>query len=165
MIDMTFTELDDSWRTYSQLTLSEGRIRLCPITKTNICASVQWVRDCIRMSEDPSNFIFLGDRADPINKYKNTHKQWADDAHAMMKSIMPKHFKDDMKWLDWKASLVRFLSTQPEQNGVPLSYIVHDNDALMYQVNVNFLDNYIDRAPLMMGAAYTLDTAKVHIFI
>ena len=40
-IDITFAKLDDHWKTYSSLTISDDCIRLRPATKVNIRAFMQ----------------------------------------------------------------------------------------------------------------------------
>ena len=67
-LDITFTDLEDNWKTYSGLTVNQGQIRLRPGTKVNIKALVQWVRDRIRLNEDPSDTAFpVADKIDLIN--------------------------------------------------------------------------------------------------
>ena len=100
-LDITFTDLEDNWKTYSGLTVNQGQIRLRPGTKVNIKALVQWVRDRIRLDEDPSNTAFpVADKIDLINRY-NTHKQWLDDASDMAKTTMPHPRGGFMKWYNF----------------------------------------------------------------
>ena len=60
--------------------------------------------------------------------------------------------------------MIGFLRTQPGRNGVPLNYIVRDNDLPLHCVNANFLDNYVDAASLR-GTAFIMDSQKVHTII
>ena len=69
-----------------------------------------------------------------------------------------------MKWIDWKDSFANFLRTQPGRNGVPLSYVIRDNDEPVEKRNAEFLDDYIDQAPLT-GPAFASDASEVHTFI
>ena len=39
-MDITFEELDEQWKTYATLTVDDGKICLCPPTKSNIKALV-----------------------------------------------------------------------------------------------------------------------------
>lgn len=41
-MDIMFKELDDHFKTYSELTVAQGQIRLRPGTRKNIKAFVQW---------------------------------------------------------------------------------------------------------------------------
>jgi hypothetical protein len=41
-LDINFKELDDHFKTYSDLTVAQGQIRIRPGTRKNIKAFVQW---------------------------------------------------------------------------------------------------------------------------
>ena len=126
-IDITFSELDDHWKTYSSLTVAEGRIRLRPATKVNIRSLVQWTRDMVRTDQDPTTIAFpVANRSELLNRY-NTHKQWMTNSSDMAKSARPKNFTEKMKWSDWKATLINFLKSQPGRNGVPLDYVIRSD--------------------------------------
>ena len=72
---ITFSELDDTWNTYSQLTVGNGRIRICPVTNSNIKAMVQWARDWQRIGMSTATNIFsINDKANLLERYHN-HKQ------------------------------------------------------------------------------------------
>ena len=163
-MDITIPDLEDNWKTYNALTLAEGRIRLTPRTKANIKALLQWVRDRIRVGEDPGDAEFpVNERTDLMERF-NSHKQWLKEAEAMAKNAMPKEFSDKLKWMDWKGTFINFLKSQPGRHGVPLSYVVRDNDHPIYRNNANFLDDYIDQAPLR-GLVFSSDAAKVHAYL
>ena len=163
-MDITFAELDDCWKTYAQLTLAEGRLRLRPATKSNICTLTQWIRDQLCTNVNPAFLNFLVAQKQTLIIKFHTHKQWLDNSSGMLKTAMPKQFKDDIKWEDWKTTFVNFLRTQPGRNGVPLSYVIRDSPAAIIQTNANFLDDYIDRAPII-GNAFNIDKVKVHALL
>lgn len=163
-IDITLQDLDDRWKTYSSLTVNEGCIRIKPTTKFRIRAFTEWVRHKIRSNQLPSDEPFpVADCDDLIDQY-NTHKQWVSEASNMAKSARLKNFTEKMKWMDWKLMLINFLRTQPGRNGVPLNYVIWDSKNPVIRNNVNFLDDYVDRA-LLAGRPYQTDTSKVHSFI
>ena len=89
---------------------------------------------------------------------------WKEDASGMLKSAMPKNFTEKMKWDEWKNTLQSFFRTQPGRYGIPLSYVIRDNDLPLIRNNNDFLDEYVDRAPLE-GRAFIMDSTKVHLFI
>ena len=66
-----------------------------------------------------------------------------------------------MKWIDWKAALIKFLKYQLRRNGSPLSYVIRDNITPTVGGNLNFLDDYINIYPIT-GRVFTIDVAKVH---
>ena len=94
-IDIEFSELEDSWATYSSLTAAECCIRLRPVTKDNIWAFVQWTRDIIRVDEYPAavhlNVIYRNDRMEQYN----TRKKWTDDTSSMAKKLTTKSYQVD----------------------------------------------------------------------
>jgi hypothetical protein len=51
-LDITFKELDEHFKTYSDLTVAQGQIRIRPGTRKNIKAFVQWTRDELRLGRD-----------------------------------------------------------------------------------------------------------------
>ena len=112
-IYLKFSDVNKYWNTYGSLTVDEGRIRLIPRTKVNIRDFVHWVRDRIRMSEDPAETLSpTRDRDDFIERC-NTHRKWMIDAEGMAKNAMPKTFTDNMQWIDWKVTQLTSSGTIP----------------------------------------------------
>ena len=163
-MDITFEDLDNDWKTYSSLTVAQGQIRLQPNVKKNICAFVQWCRDRIRTGNDPADDPFPVNEATQLIQRHSTHKLWTSKSSDKAKTCKPKQFTDKVKWLDWKDSFVNFLRTQPGRNGVPLSYVVRNNETAIIRVNPQFLDDYVDQAPLH-GPAFAADVEEVHSYI
>ena len=54
-----------------------------------------------------------------------------------------------------------FICTQPGRNGVLLKYVIRDDQNPIIQANVEFLDNYVDQAPLN-GDTYASGDNEVH---
>ena len=163
-MDLQLSELDDSWRTYGQLTIGNGQIRLRPATKSNIKALLQWVRDCMRLNIDMTTNAFpVGDKPNLLQRYF-THKQWMEDAPNMIKTALPKQFTEKSKWSDWKVTFVGFLRTQPGRHGVPLSYVIRENANARITMNPDFMDDYVNSAPLA-GMVFIMDSSKVHSYL
>ena len=59
-----------------------------------------------------------------------------------MQKAIPHKFKETSKWEEWVLTFVNFLQAIPGRNGVPLSYIIHKNDAPVVAPHVDFLDDY-----------------------
>ena len=147
-MDLSFEDLDSDWKSHSSLTAAQGQIRLQPIVKKRIRAFIQWTRDRIRTGNNPADHPFpVNDTVNLIQRY-NTHKLWVGKASDKAKTSKPKQFTDKVKWINWKDSFVNFLRTQLGRNGVPLSYVVRDNDNPVVRANTQFLDNYVDQSPL-----------------
>ena len=126
-MDKKESELEDDWKAYAQLTVAQGQIRLRPAMKKNVKALIQWVRDEIRMGRDPADSAFPVNQAAQLIKRYTTHEQWIKKASDKDTTALPKQFKGDSKWLDWKGSFINFLCTQPGRDGVPLNYIIRDD--------------------------------------
>ena len=163
-IDKTYTDLETDWKSYLALANNRGKITLSPRVKKNIKALVQWVKDTIRLDIDPALTDFGMGQVARLNKRYHTHKDWLNKAADKAKTAKPKQFTEKMKWIDWKDSFANFLRTQPGRNGVPLSYVIRDNDEPVEKRNAEFLDDYIDQAPLT-GPAFASDASEVHTFI
>ena len=163
-MDKTFSDLDEDWKTYSNVTQAQGQIRLLPGVKKKIRAFIQWTRDRIRLGEDPAGTPFPADETADILRRYHTHKNWLDKAKEKASTALPKTFTDKIKWLDWRDTFIMFLRTQPGRNGVPLSYIIRKNEEQVLGNNVEFLDDYANMAP-MNGPAFAADAAEVHTYI
>jgi hypothetical protein len=100
--DMTFKELDDHFKTYSELNVAQGQIRLRPGVRKNIKAFVQWTRDELRLGRDPGTSPFPVDQvSDLIRRYK-THEKYQTDSKTLAEAAKPEKFKESIKWEDWK---------------------------------------------------------------
>ena len=100
--DMTFKELDDHFKTYSELNVAQGQIGLRPEVRKNIKAFVQWTRDELRLGRDPSISPFPVDQvSDLIRRYK-THEKYQTDSKTLAEVAKPEKFKESIKWEDWK---------------------------------------------------------------
>ena len=163
-MDKTFSALDEDWKTYSNVTITNGQIRLLPGVKKNIRAFVQWSRDKIRLGENPADDPFPVDEAYTILRRYHTHKNWLDKAKEKATTTMPKIFKSDSKWLDFRDSLKNFLRTQPGRNGTPLQYVIRESENPVPRNNIEFIDDYIDKAALE-GEVFAADAAEVHGYI
>ena len=84
---------------------------------------------------------------------------------TITEAAKPIKFKETMKWDDWYPTFLNFLKAIPGRNGVPLSYVCRENEqALPNNPNIDYLDNYINQAPLY-GDAYVIDAAEVHTYL
>ena len=82
----------------------------------------------------------------------------------MIKTAMPKQFDDKTKWLDWKPTFIAFLRTQPGRHGVPLDYVVRDNENRTTTTSVDFLYDYVNGTSLTSNT-FSIDSSKVHSFL
>jgi hypothetical protein len=76
----------------------------------------------------------------------------------------PAKFTSETKWADWAPSFMNYLRTIPGRDGVPLRYVCRDNEMLDPTPNTDFINDYVNMAPLE-GKAYAIDSADVHTYI
>jgi hypothetical protein len=81
---------------------------------------------------------------------------WQERSKTISDSAKPSSFTKDMKWEEWQPVFVNYLCTLPGRNGVPLSYIVGDNDESDPTTCTSFLDEYVSMTPLR-GPEYIED--------
>jgi hypothetical protein len=163
-IDKTNEELDDDFKDYSSLTVANGQIRLTPATKKNIKAFLQWTKHKLRINEDPQmERLPIDDTNNILQRYK-THKVYIDKSKTISETAKPEQFTDKIKWTDWVPTIRNFLCTIPGQNGVPLSYIIRDENNDVRNNYTNFLEEYVDKVNLH-GTAFITDAAEVHTYV
>lgn len=96
-MDITFKELDEHFKTYFDLTVAQGQIRLSPGVRKNVKAFVQWTRDEIRLGRDPSDTAFpIEQVVDLIRRY-NTHEKYKADSKTLAEAAKPEKFKEATK--------------------------------------------------------------------
>ena len=96
-MDITFKELDDHSKTYSDLTMAQGQIRLRPGTRKNIKAFVQWTRDEIRLGRDPAITPFPVNQVSGLIRRYKTHEKYQADPTTLSEAAKPDKFKDTTK--------------------------------------------------------------------
>jgi hypothetical protein len=164
-MDTSFKELDDHFKTYSDLTGVQSQIRLRPETRKNVKAFVQWTRNEICLGRNPSSNPFpVNLVSDLIYRYK-THEKYQADSKMLAEAAKPERFKESMKWEDWKPTFLNYsIRAIPGQDGVPLKYVCRDEDNPDPTENEDFLDDYVSMAPLQ-GDSYAIDSDQVHTFL
>jgi len=158
----TMEDLQDDLKSFSDLTVAEGRIRLTPGPRKNIKAFIQWCRDEIREGRDPAQSVFpVGESValrERMKAHDNFMKSKAKDDAA------PEVFNDDMSWEDWVKTFKAYLRLVTGESGIPLSYVIRDDENPNMADQGNFLANYAARAPLN-GDYYDRDNETVYVLI
>ena len=163
-MDISFKDLDEHFKTYSDLTAVQGQIRIRPGIRKNIKAFVQWSRDELRLGHEPKMTPFPVDQvSDLIRRYK-THEKYLSDSKTLSEAAKPEKFKESTKWEDWKPTFLNYIRAIPGRDGVPLKYICRDKEGAEETESEDFLDDYVAMAPLT-GNSYAMDTSQVHTFL
>ena len=162
-MDITFKGLDEHFKTYFDLTVAQGQIRLRPGTRKNVKAFVQWTRNEIRLGRDPSHNPFPVHLVSNLIRRYKTHEKFQTDTKTLSEAAKPDKFKDNAKWEDWKPTFLNYLRSIPGRDGIPLKYICREKNEPDPTANGDFLDDYVTMAPLE-GEFYAIDTVQVHTF-
>ena len=162
--DISNGDIDDALKTFSVLMVTQGQFRFFSAMKQRVKAFNQWSKDQFRLGIDPTTLAFLVNTATELLRCINTHKMFVDRSDAIALAAKTEKLTKDTKWEDWAPSFLKYLRAIPGRDGVPLKYIVRENDLPDKRPNVNFLDDYIMNAPLT-GQVFTIDASEVHTFI
>mmetsp|Transcript_12713 Transcript_12713/g.18111 ORF Transcript_12713/g.18111 Transcript_12713/m.18111 type:complete len:460 (-) Transcript_12713:4106-5485(-) len=163
-MDKEVAELEDDFKSYTNLTHAQGQIRIDPGTKKNIRAYIQWSRDKIRVGDNPAAEQFPVEQSTVLIRRYKTHKSFKNKAKLLMETAKLSMFTDKVKWEDWYLSFLNFLRAIPGWNGIPLRYVCRKEEMPTIEPAAEMLDDYINRAPLN-GEAYLIDAAEVHMYI
>ena len=129
---------------------------------------MHWVQDFSRCSRQPTIDDFV--TANDFKQAPSTTAQCAslrkvdmDQVDTINKAADLGKLKDERKWPEWYPAFVNYLSTIPGVYGVPLSYIVRDNEAPDHAHDFvgDFMEEIIACAPLD-GPKFLADARKAH---
>ena len=94
-----------------------------------------------------------------ILRRAETHKLYVKNSD--ISAVKPRDFTKDIKWANWAPSFENYLRAIPGRTGIPLSYIIREDDLPNPARNMDFLDDYILSGPLS-GPDYLMDRRAVH---
>lgn len=163
---LSFKDVEEGCKTLSALNVNQGQIRLNPSTKRNLKAFVEWGKGKLIVGENPEDEIFpVGDSMKYIRRQKS-HNLFIEKSKTLSEAAKPVTLTESVKWIDWYPTFLNYLRAIPGVNGVPLSYVIRNNEAAapIDDPNVDYLENYIRRAHLN-GGSYEVDNLEVHTYI
>ena len=163
-MDMNYKNMTEDFKTMSNLTQNEGRIRVSVGTKRNLRGLLQWVKDEYRHGRDPALTQFDLNNIDTLVRKNKTHDLYIEKSKDLASASEPEKFKTSTKWNDWKPTFLNYLRAIPGRDSVPLSYIVRENEIPDYTHKQDFLDEYVSGAPLN-GDAFEIDTVEVRTYL
>ena len=133
-----------------------------------LIAIMHWVQDFSRCSKRPTidDFVTANDFRQALSttaQHASLRKVDTDQVDTISKAANPGKLKDERKWLEWYPAFVNYLSTIPSVYGVPLSYIIRDNQAPDHTRDFagDFTEEIIACAPLN-GPKFRADAGKVN---
>ena len=119
---------------FAERTSANGRI-IFGFRRTNVLkATVHRIQDFGRISKTPSlegipNMDTFKDSIEKARQRAQICKHNSEESDALSKASNPGKLKRQKDWLIWSRGLINYLSTILGQDGVPLSYVIRDDDA------------------------------------
>jgi hypothetical protein len=151
---------------FSSRTVANGRIIFGTGRTKLIRALIHWIGDFYRVSQTPtieglSEMTFKNALRVADSRY-NIRKSMSDSASIASKAADPGPLKNEKMWKEWEEKFVNYLRCIVGVNGVPLVYIIRENDLPDHTTNhPDFIATTIACAPL--NGEY-FDADKLSVF-
>ena len=164
---MNFDNIDTMAKYYVNWTLILGKLNFGIRRIKKLKVLLHWVQYFRRISELPSvegitgdDFLMQFDRALERTKVR---KHYCDDSDKKSKEASPDPLKSEREWIDWEAKFANYWLGLVGVNGVPLSYVIRENDNLPTdgQQYASFVYKTVYCAPLS-GLYYNVNKQTVH---
>ena len=156
------TKLEDSFTKK----VTANRIYFGARKTKKLKALVHWVQDFYRISLTPT-IEGLTDNAMNIAlttaaERAEVRKRMDSISDAASKVANPGPLISEAKWPEWEPKFVNYMSTMLGIDGIPLSYVIREDDAPdQTGPHPDFVDQCVACAPLT-GVAYEADRSTVH---
>ena len=162
--DLSYKDLEADFKTYADLTVAEGRIRLTVRQKKNLRAFLQWTKDEYRYGRDPSLTAFPIVQVEDLIRRNKMYEVFTEKSKDLSSAAEPDKFKSNTKWNDWKPTFLNYPRLIPGRNCIPLSYVCRKKDGPDPTPQTDFLEEYVNMAPLI-GDAYEMDNFEVRMYL
>ena len=162
--NQTHTDMKDAFKSLASLSIASGGMKFTPKQKSFITNFSHWVKHQYRMGRDPALLRYPFTDTTVIKNKASIHSMYIERHETIATAAKPEKLTKDIRWDDWYPSFLNYLRTIPGRKGIPLQYVVRDNEMPTNKPLADYLDEYIDRADLN-GDAYDGDTLQVHIYI
>ena len=150
---------------FSKRTVAAGRIIFGLGRTKKLTGVMHWFQDCNRTSDFPDHNNFDLNALAEAQGRALVRKSDMDLVDTNTKAAKPGQFKDERKWPEWEKAFINYLSVIPGVNGIPLSYVVREQEDPEEGADYEtFKERMIARAPLT-GQYYVADTGRVHTLL
>ncbi len=123
---------------------------------------MHWIHDCYRASDIPNHEHFDEEVLFEALSMAQIRRSDMELVATNTKAADPGKFKDERKWPEWEKAFTNYLSVIPGVSGIPLSYIVREQDEPTPGMDYStFNERMVHRAPLT-GQYYIADARRVH---
>lgn len=164
---LTDDDIDAMAKSFASRTSTGGRMIFGTKRIKFLKAIVHWVQDFYRTSDTPTivglnETKFKADLrvAESRNKIRKTLKD-----NDIPSDASPGPLDKESKWKEWEEKFTNYLRLHLGASGIPLSYVIRDNDTPDNSADKSdFINKSIARAPLN-GEYYDADKLTVFNFI
>ena len=139
----------------------DNPVHLTGRDESYIQAFIFWVKEKFIIGEDPSCISFPPDLVGTITNRFFNHKNYLAQCVRDGSGYKPDKFTTDMRWRDWADEYINYLKFCPGTDGIPLSYIIRDNNTPTPTTGASFLKVWVATAP-HYGDTYGVDSESVH---
>ena len=124
-----------------------------------------WIQDYYRCGMQPLIEELSNEALDEAREREKDRKIERSQLESTTKTLVPDKFKTDRQWDKWHKSLRTYLAALPGSNGVPLIYVIRQQENPPNgQIYVSYNKKAIACAPLT-GIAFQNDARKVHFIL
>ena len=163
---LTTGDVDSMAKSFGSRTAATGRVNFGTNRTKFLKAMVNWVQDFYRVSDTPT-IVGLNENAfkqdlrtaESRDKIRKTLKE-----NTIPSDASPGPLERESKWKEWEDKFVNYLRLHLGASGIPLSYVVRENNNPDTSTNTDFISRTITRAPLS-GEYYDADKLTVFNFI
>lgn len=162
-------DIKDLSQSYSRRTVADGRIHFGLNRTKRLLAVIDWVADQHRIGEQPDiNGLDQESFLETINESADRaeiRKNEVDTMETRAKSAEPGKLTGDSDWEQWHEKLCNMLSIYIGVHGVPLSYVIRENEEPDEDEEFDtFMEECVAKCPLE-GPKFEADARTVHQFI
>jgi hypothetical protein len=173
MLSLTEKDIGALAKGFAERTVAQGRI-VFGLRRTNrLKAAINWAQDFRRVSREVTLDPAVTDMAEfriqiETAKQRALIRDSSDEDGGLTKAADPGKLKRQKDWSPWLRGLRNYLSTIRGQDGIPLSYVIRENEEPDYTIeeedDYDFEQLSINCAPLT-GLIFKTDARKVHQLI
>jgi hypothetical protein len=158
-------DLKDIAKEFRSRTAAAGRIIIPRVRVQRTFGMIHWVQDAYRCDQDPVPADFNDLEIATANRRAVIREALLEQSETVAKSAQPKKLKGEKDWYEWYDSLKNYLSLLMGTNGVPLNYVVRENEVAPLGVTLNNYEEECHALAPLTGDYFEADARRVHQII
>ena len=129
---LTEKDISTMASSFSGRTATTGRFHFGTRRTKNLKALTHWVQDFSRVSQQPTvkglnKVVFLSELERALARAE-VRKSMKENTSTAASEASPGPLKSEREWKQWEEKFVNFLRLHVGANGVPLSYVIRENE-------------------------------------